>query len=187
VPTSITHVRDDPEITRQVIEKSLEACDILITTGGVSVGEADYVKPAMMSLGWEIHFDQVAIKPGKPTCFGTQGTQIWFGLPGNPVSALVTFHHFVRAAIRRIMCHPDGSPQLRQAVLSRSLHKKSGRLEFVRGRAEAIAGGLTVEPHHGRDSHMLSSLAGSNCLIRFPAEAEQLLASDPVEIEMLPW
>ncbi len=186
-PAAIQHVRDDKAEVLAVLEAASASADIMITTGGVSVGMTDYLRPVMQELGWNIRFDQVAIKPGKPTCFGTRGQQLWFGLPGNPLAAQISFQHFVRPTIRKLTRQTDDSLRLQPAALTHPLSKRPGRLEFVRGMAWDEGEVLLVKPHSHRESHMLSSLVTSNCLIHFPEEAEHLPAGECVEIEFLTW
>ena len=186
-PVSVQHVRDNALELLNIIRDVQESAEIIITAGGVSEGDTDHVRSVMQTLGWEIHFNQVAIKPGKPTCFGTLGERRWFGLPGNPVSALVSFHHFVRPLLLRISGRTKSMPKITSAVLTKPLVKKPGRMEFVRGRVHETAEGLQVLPHSGRESHMLTSLISSDCLIHFPQDAEYVAVGERVEIEILSW
>ncbi len=179
------HVQDDLHATLEVLNSTLSRCDVLLTTGGVSVGETDFVKVAMQELGFTIHFTSVAIKPGKPTCFGNRGRQLWFGLPGNPVAALLSFQKFVIPALASMTGETEGSLIRTSARLKESIQKKSGRAEFVRGNAYRENGTLSVKPSHSRESHMLGGLAQANALIHFPAHSEWCAAGEFVEIELL--
>lgn len=163
------------------------------------MGEYDLIKGALEALGVETRFWRIAIKPGKPVYFGiTQynGRRRWvFGLPGNPVSALVTFHQLVRPALLKLCGQTDVSPLFISARLTQPLRKKPGRLEFVRGILEPVSGEGTekksaswqVTPTEGQDSHMMSGLAQANALIHFPLEAEHLSEGSLVMSERIQW
>lgn len=178
---------DTPEAIRAALETALAWADVVITIGGVSVGDYDFVKDAGAALDIQALCWQVAIKPGKPFFFGVHGARLVCGLPGNPVSALLTFQILVRPALLRLMGAADVAPRLLAARLAAPLKKKAGRLEFVRGVAEARDGALVVTPTVGQDSHMLGGFARANCLIRFPAPATACAAGEVVEIELLDW
>lgn len=178
----IEHVRDEYADLREACERALATADVLLTSGGVSVGDHDLVRPVLAELGVEEHFWGVAMKPGKPICFGSLGACTVFGLPGNPVSALIGFALFVRphllarqGIVRR--------PELRTARLSHELTKKPGRTEFVPAHWE----GGAVVPFVGRASHKTTCLAEANALIVMPAEASRIEAGESVEIHPLAW
>ncbi|HMP51785.1 MAG TPA: molybdopterin-binding protein, partial [Candidatus Melainabacteria bacterium] len=167
-----------------------------ITTGGVSVGDRDLVKEILEKrLGVETVFWRAKVKPGKPIYFGTtkhDGRQkLIFGLPGNPVSALTTFDLFVKPALAKmqgLIDDRDFKPERLKARISRSLKKKPGRLDFVRGLLSLGDDGvLTAAPTAGQDSHMLSGLARANCLIEFDEKAAKLDEGDLVTIQKLIW
>lgn len=169
---------DEPAATRAMLSDLLEACDVVLTSGGVSVGEFDAIKPALADLGVETIFWGLAIKPGKPFYFGRKpGGAAVFGLPGNPVAAMVTFHTLARPFLLRSM-GLDGRPRVSRARLVRDLKKKPGRLEFVPCR---VADG-EADPEVKRGSHMLGALALANALVLFPKEAATLSAGDTVEV-----
>lgn len=189
------HASEDEEGTRETFSKALQYADIVLSTGGVSVGDYDYVKPALEALGVETHVWRIAIKPGKPVYFGlfhdkTVGrTKYVFGLPGNPVSAFVTYHQLVKPALAKLMGLTNcDSPKLFKAKLLSDLKKRAGRAEFVRARLKfQLDGSLAVQPTTGQDSHMLGGLATADVLIHFPLEAEHLPAGIPVLVQPLVW
>lgn len=186
----IKHARDNVEATRQCFSEALKDHDVIISTGGVSVGDYDYVKDVLEQLGVETVFWRIAIKPGKPVYFGVQDEprKLVFGLPGNPVSGLVTYHQFVKPALLKLMGASEPENKTATAVLMAELRKKPGRLDFVRGVASASADGrMQVTPTVGQDSHMMSGLAKANCLIHFDADASILRAGEHVVVTLLNW
>ena len=181
----IETVRDEPESTRAAIEGMLDG-EIAVICGGVSVGEHDHVKGALASLEVEEVFWRVALKPGKPTWFGISpsGTLV-FGLPGNPVSAMVTFLLFVRPAITAMTGAPDSAHRLR-AILDEELPKPPGRAHAVRCRLELRDDGWHARPTGDQDSHILTSMLGADALAIVPAEADPPAVGETVELELLP-
>ena len=181
----IETVRDEPESTRAAIEGMLDG-EIAVICGGVSVGEHDHVKGALASLEVEEVFWTVALKPGKPTWFGISpsGTLV-FGLPGNPVSAMVTFLLFVRPAITAMTGAPDAAHRLR-AILDEELPKPPGRAHAVRCRLELRDDGWHARPTGDQDSHILTSMLGADALAIVPAEADPPAVGETVELELLP-
>ncbi len=181
----IETVRDEPESTRAAIEGMLDG-EIAVICGGVSVGEHDHVKGALASLEVEEVFWRVALKPGKPTWFGISpsGTLV-FGLPGNPVSAMVTFLLFVRPAITAMTGAPDPAHRLR-AILDEELPKPPGRAHAVRCRLELRDDGWHARPTGDQDSHILTSMLGADALAIVPAEADPPAVGETVELELLP-
>lgn len=173
------HVADEPERLASV----LSSCpgDILITCGGVSVGDYDFVKAILSNLG-EIYFWKVAIKPGKPFVFGRVGQAWLFGLPGNPVSSLVAFEVFVRPALRALAGHEAKTPVLQEARLAASVRHKPGRREFVRARVRHNGNGLVAEPLPWQGSAMLRSLTEANAYVVVPEESEGLPAGSQIKV-----
>jgi molybdopterin molybdotransferase len=182
---AIETVKDDPELTRVAIERMLGG-EIAVICGGVSVGEHDHVKGALASLDVKEVFRRVALKPGKPTWFGVgpAGTLV-FGLPGNPVSAMVTFLLFVRPAIRVISGAADSAKRL-HAILDQDLPKAPGRAHAVRCHLELADDGWHAWPTGNQDSHVLTSMVGAVALAIVPARADPPTAGDTVELELLP-
>ncbi|MBX9685807.1 MAG: molybdopterin molybdotransferase MoeA [Candidatus Obscuribacterales bacterium] len=191
------HCREDLNETRKVVELALDFADLVITVGGLSMGDHDYVKQVFDELSIKEQFYKVAVKPGKPVYFGTNihrrkhKTQYVFGLPGNPVSALVIFNQLVKPAILKMMGQENALfgqkvTQLR-AKLSRDLRKAAGRTELVRAVISCSGGELFAHPTAGQDSHMLGGLALANALLVFPQDEEHLAQGTMVNAELLNW
>lgn len=181
--------RDTKEETTRILNEALAGADIIITTGGVSVGEYDFVKDVCEELGIETVFWRTAIKPGKPVYFGKKQStnQLVFGLPGNPVSALVTFNLFVRPALAKVQGVTSDTHKLRARV-ARNLKKAAGRLDFMRGTVNLSADKeISAMPTTGQESHMLTGLARANCLMELPREAEFIAEGDTIDIRLLSW
>jgi molybdopterin molybdotransferase len=184
------HAEDTRKATRRAFVKAFEEADIIISSGGVSVGDHDYVKEVMEDMKVQTIFWRVAVKPGKPIYFGILPAKIpklIFGLPGNPVSSLVTFHQFVKPAILRCMGLTTPQFSTCTAKLTTDVRKKAGRLDFVRGTLQCHDDELVVAPTVGQDSHMLSGLSTANCLIHFDADAELLKVGSSVKIDLIDW
>jgi molybdopterin molybdotransferase len=187
-PVAVWHAPDRPAALWVALRALLAAADVVITTGGASVGAADFIPGLFHELGARLRFHGVAMKPGKPVAFATRGDQLVFALPGNPVSALVTFLLLVRPALRARMGHESPAGLTATAVLTDPLKKAPGREEFVRARLSAGPGGAwRATPCRGQGSHMLGGLARADALIRFPAAARMLRAGARVEAIPLPW
>jgi molybdopterin molybdotransferase len=181
---SVAHVRDDAEATREAIRDVL-AADVAVVCGGVSVGEHDHVRPAFAELGVEEVFWGLALRPGKPTWFGTapDGT-LAFGLPGNPVSAVVTFVLLVRPALLALM----GASTERHratAILDEAYEKRPGRAHFVRVRLELRDDGWHARPTKEQASHVLTSMLGADAFAIVPTDQGDVAAGERVEIELL--
>ena len=177
-------VRDDLGATIRAIERAL-AHDVVVVCGGVSVGPHDHVKPALAELGVEEVFWGVALRPGKPTWFGCgeRGTLV-FGLPGNPVSAMVTFHMFVRPALAALAGADPSLPRA-AAVLARPYAKEPGRMHAVRCHVEPADGRWHAVPTGDQGSHILTSMLGTDALALIDAERGDVAAGDEVTIEFL--
>lgn len=177
---------DSQEAIREAFLVASEMADIVITSGGVSVGEADYIKPTLKELG-ETHFWKIAIKPGRPLTFGTlnkKSDHAWFfGLPGNPVAVMVTFMQFVQPAIYYLASGNISSPIKLQATCSDKIYKRSGRSEFQRGTFKQTADGhLTVKRTGKQGSGILTSMSLANCFIHLPPESIGVNEGEAVEI-----
>ena len=179
-------VPDDPKLLADVIEDQLVRADVIVTSGGVSVGAYDVVKEVLSSMG-TMRFDRVAMQPGMPQGFGTIGpdrTPV-FGLPGNPVSALVSFEAFVRPALRLLLgATPVDRPQV-AARTTAPLSSPQGKQSFVRVRLDLGPSGYTVTPVSGPGSHLLAGMARANGLAIVPAEVERVEAGQLVQTLVL--
>ena len=180
---SVRTVGDDYAQTVTVLRDALGA-DVTVTTGGVSVGAHDHVKPALAELGVSEVFWGVALRPGHPTWFGTAGRGLVFGLPGNPVSAMVTFHLFVRPALGR-MLGADARERRVSGVMDVDYPKRPGRAHVVRCALEALADGWHVRPTKAQGSHVLTSMLGAEALAHIEMERGDVRAGETVEIEIL--
>jgi molybdopterin molybdotransferase len=164
------------------IEASLNY-DVIITTGGASVGEADYVKEILQNCG-EVNFWKIAIKPGKPLAFGRIGQCYFFGLPGNPVAVVVTFQQVVAPALRQLSGAPSCKPLRFFATCTTPLKKSPGRLEYQRGILSQDENGEFFVASAGQQgSHILSFMSRSDCYIILPEECKGVQAGDKVIVE----
>lgn len=159
--------------------------DALITSGGVSAGKHDLVMDVMKEVGVEIRFWKVNIRPGMPLVFGTYDGRPVFGLPGNPVSTMVTFLQFVRPALRRMMGERGASSFTLRATLEHDMKKNDGKRHFVRGILSNKNGLLSVRSTGSQLSNIMSSLSHANCLIILPEDCESIAAGNQVEVELL--
>ena len=158
-------VVDDQAALAEAFERASKVADVVITSGGVSVGEADYTKEILTRLG-AVRFWKVAMKPGRPLAFGDLGSALFFGLPGNPVSVMVTFYQFVQPALLQLMGATQRVPLMLKARTTSVLKKRPGRVEFQRGLlARNDAGEYTVIPTGDQGSGILSSMVNANCFI----------------------
>lgn len=182
---AVGHVGDDPGATREAISGALGA-DVAVVCGGVSVGEHDHVRPAFAALGVEEVFWGLALRPGRPTWFGTaaDGT-LAFGLPGNPVSAVVTFILLVRPALLAL-AGADPQRHRSTAVLDTPYPKRPGRAHFVRVRLEMREDGWHAQPTKEQASHVLTSMLGADAFAIIPADHADVEAGERVAIEFLP-
>jgi len=177
-------VPDDPAGMLPALEEQLDGADLLITTGGVSMGgEHDVVKAALQKLG-TVAFRKVAMQPGMPQGFGTIGEKRVpiFTLPGNPVSAYVSFQLFVRPALAALQGAGDLALRSERVTLTDPVRSPSGRRSFLRGVLE----GSTVTPLSGQGSHQIAALGRANALIVVPEQETRLPAGETVDVLVLP-
>ena len=172
-------VADDDAAHRAALEVGLLA-DVLVTSGGVSVGPHDLVRGLLRELGVEEVFWGVAVKPGKPVAFGVRGRTVVFGLPGNPVSSLVGCELFVRPAVLALQGAAEPGPVYQEARLARTVRRNARRDQFLRARTHASDDGAVLEPVTGQESHMIVSAAGANALIYAPRGDGELAAGERV-------
>lgn len=173
---------EEAELEKQL--RSFGDEDLLLTTGGVSVGEYDLVKKVLARVG-DIEFWRVRMKPGKPVVFGTVLGRTFFGLPGNPISSLVTFELFVAPAIRKLAGRDDVLPLTVEAELARDAGHRPGRPEYRQAVTSYAGGYYMVEPTAKRGSGMLTSAVGANSLLVMPDEYPELHAGDRVKVILL--
>ena len=172
-------VGDDETAHRDAIERGLSA-DVLVTTGGVSVGPHDLVRRVEAALGVREVFWGVAVKPGKPVSFGVRGSTLVFGLPGNPVSSLVGALLFVRPALLALQGAGEPGPVYHVGRLSRPLRRNEHRDEFVRARRQFGTEWVTLDPVPGQESHMIVRAAAADALVHVPRGGGELSADEPV-------
>jgi molybdopterin molybdotransferase len=178
-------VPDDPDRTRAAIAQALDDADIVLVSGGVSVGPHDHVKPALHELGVEERFWGVRLRPGKPTWFGTRGDTLAFGLPGNPVSAMVTFQLFARPALAALQGAPPAAPRAR-ATLEEAIGRNPQREQAIRVRLRQGEHGLVARPTTGaQGSHVLTSMLGADALAFIAPGNGEVAAGERVEVELL--
>ncbi|HEY2055946.1 MAG TPA: gephyrin-like molybdotransferase Glp [Solirubrobacterales bacterium] len=180
---SVDWTPDEPAATRAALGPALEA-DVAIVCGGVSVGEHDHVKAALADLGAEEVFWRVALKPGGPTWFGTRGGTLIFGLPGNPVSVMVTFLTFVRPALIA-MAGGDPTARRTRARLGADYEKPTDRAHAVRCRLDLDERGWVAWPLPRQGSHVLTSMLAADALALIPTTSAGVAAGETIEVELL--
>lgn len=176
-------VPDNKQLLEDSFIEASKNFDVIITTGGASVGEADYVKEILQSCG-EVNFWKIAIKPGKPLAFGRIGQCYFFGLPGNPVAVVVTFQQVVAPALKQLAGAPSFKPLRFTATCTSALKKSPGRQEYQRGILSQDENGEFFVVSAGQQgSHILSSMSQSDCYIVLPEECKGVQAGDKVTVE----
>ena len=183
-PMDLGIVRDRREDVEAAFLRAVAVADVVITSGGVSVGEADFVKETLEKLG-EVNFWKIAMKPGRPLAFGKIKNTWFFGLPGNPVSVMATFYQLVQPALLRLMGLSKTSDILFKVPCASRLKKAPGRVEFQRGILERDATDqLTVRSTGEQGSGILSSMSEANCFIVLPMEADTVEAGTWVDVQL---
>lgn len=179
-------VRDDPALLEQALQDAAACADVILTSGGVSVGEADYMKQLLTELG-QVVFWKIAMKPGRPLAYGKIGDAHYFGLPGNPVSVMVTFYQFVRDAMLVLMGQPNPVPVPQLSVISAgNLKKAPGRTEFQRGVLFADGDGQwKVQSIGNQGSGVLRSMSEANCFIVMDESCGNIQAGETVKVQIL--
>lgn len=184
IPTYIGIAKDDP-ITMAALIASAMDHDVVITTGGVSVGDRDHVRAALKAAGVELELWKVAMKPGKPFSFGMNGRVPVFGLPGNPVSTFVAFELFVRPALLAMQGATVTQRPRAPVHLVRGYRKQAGRTHYVRAKVVRNGEHLVAHPHPKQGSAILSSLVGCNALVELPAASTEILPNTVVPAILL--
>jgi molybdopterin molybdotransferase len=179
-------VADVPELLERAFRDAADTADVVITSGGVSVGEADFVKELLGKLG-EVLFWKIAMKPGRPLAYGRIGGAHFFGLPGNPVSVMVTFYEFVRDALLVLQGRANVAPvPMFKATLAAPIRKAPGRTEFQRAVLSPDgAGGWQVRTTGDQGSGILSSMSQANCFIVLAPETGNVDTGAPVDVQLL--
>jgi molybdopterin molybdotransferase len=172
-------VADDESAHRETLTRALDA-DVLVTSGGVSVGPHDLVRRVLRDLGVEEVFWGVAVKPGKPISFGVRGQTLLFGLPGNPVSSLVGWELFVRPAVRALQGAAEPGPVYELGRLATTVRRNARRDEFLRARRTVTADEVVLEPVQGQESHMIARAAAADALVFAPRGEGELAAGERV-------
>jgi molybdopterin molybdotransferase len=180
VPAQLGVVADDANEHTRAMERALLGFDMLITSGGASVGTHDLVRATQAKLRVEELFWGVSVKPGKPVAFGVRRDHLVFNLPGNPVSVLVTFELFVRPAVNVLLGVPDPLPEYRRAILASAVKRNPHRDEYVRATRRREGGTVVVDPLPGRESHMIASAARADALIAVEAGDGELAAGEEI-------
>ena len=176
-------IKDNPETIKQAFLTAAEQADLVLTSGGVSVGDADYVKQVLNEVG-EITFWRLAMKPGKPFAMGKLGDAIFCGLPGNPVASMVTFYQLVQPIINKMKNIENHTPLKVNAKLTHDIRRKAGRVEFQRGILSRNAQGeLEVMTTGAQGSGMLTSMSMANCFIHIAIDQAEISAGDTVVVE----
>ncbi len=176
---------DDAEVLRDAVKEALESADVVVTSGGVSVGEKDLVKATMLELGVQQVFWGVKFKPGKPLFFGVRGGVRFFGLPGNPVSAMVCFELFVRPALMKMMGREDKKRQRIQVYFERDVKNQFGRMHAMRVSLERTERGWLARSAGAQGSGLVSSLTRADALALVGPDSEGVRAGEPVEAIVL--
>ena len=184
IPLLLGIAKDTPAALKEKISHGLTA-DILVLSGGVSMGDYDFTKAVFHELGAEMNFWKLAIRPGQPLAFGKIQGKLAFGLPGNPVSSMVTFEQLVRPALLKMSGHRSYSRPVVQAVFQENFSKRTDRRHFLRGVLTREEGVFMVRTTGAQGSGILTSMVKANCLIDIPVEVERVNQGDLVSVQLL--
>jgi molybdopterin molybdotransferase len=177
-------VPDVPEALEATLKEAAQVADAIITTGGVSVGEADFVREILARVG-EVKFWKLNIKPGRPMAFGKVGNAWLFGLPGNPVAVMVSYTQFARDALLRLAgLDPLPERPLLTVLAANAIKKQPGRREYLRGRIVAVDGRWQVKTTGNQGSGVLRSMSEANCFVVLPEDCAGVQAGDAVQVEL---
>ncbi|MEO7254471.1 MAG: gephyrin-like molybdotransferase Glp [Casimicrobium sp.] len=183
-PIDLGNFVDTPEAIRAAFKRASADADVVITSGGVSVGEADFIKQMLNELG-EVLFWKIAMKPGRPMAYGKVGGAHFFGLPGNPVAVMVTFYQFVRSALATLQGRTDYALQpMVKATLVNKIKKLPGRTEFQRGVLTITANGVEVKTTGDQGSGILSSMTQANCFVVLATDVGSVEPGSLVDVQM---
>jgi len=183
-PALLGIARDDPAELAEYLQRGLKF-DVLLVSGGTSVGMHDYVRPTIEALGVQMHFWRVAMKPGHPVAFGSTAGAFVFGLPGNPVSSMVCFEQLVAPALRRMMGHARTYRRTISARLTHDVKHQAGRTEFIRVTLSNESGRYTASATGSQGSGMLLSMARADGLLVVPFDSNGLAAGEQVTVQLL--
>jgi len=178
-------IKDDKDSLREFLSRALETCDVIISSGGVSMGRYDYVRDVFIELGVLEHFWKVAQKPGKPLFFGTGNSTLIFGLPGNPVSSYIGFMEWVWPVLETMMGKKESKKVT--GILKKPFPREKVKYRFLFGDAWIENGQLVCQPSTKVGSHMLSSSLQANCILGTMQGNNPLQPGEPIEVNMLPW
>ena len=178
-------IKDDKDSLREFLSRALETCDVIISSGGVSMGRYDYVRDVFIELGVVEHFWKVAQKPGKPLFFGTGNSTLIFGLPGNPVSSYIGFMEWVWPVLGTMMGKKESKKVT--GILKKPFPREKVKYRFLFGDAWIENGQLVCQPSTKVGSHMLSSSLQANCILGTMQGDNPLQPGEPIEVNMLPW
>lgn len=180
-------IKDEPESIKSTLLHAAEKADLIITTGGVSVGDADYIKTILAEIG-NMEFWKIAIKPGRPLTFGKIGNSLFMGLPGNPVAVMVTFSQFVIPALQQLSGSNAHTPVKLRAISTDTLRKRPGRLEIQRGIATRDDDNQWQVGKTGKQgSGILTSMSKANCFILLDEDNTGVEPGDSVDIQLFDW
>ena len=188
-PVDLGLVRDDRAAITDAIEQAVKSCDALLTSGGVSMGDFDEVKAVLSERADDMRWMQIAIRPAKPFAFGTMNGTPVFGLPGNPVSSIISFELLARPALRRMMGHADDEldrPRLRAMAADDLRRRPDGKTHFARVVISVVDGRLQARSAGGQGSHQLAAMAAANALAVLP-DGDGVSAGDEIEVIPLTW
>jgi len=184
IPVLLGIAKDNPDSLKEKIRQGL-TCDVLVLSGGISMGDYDFTKPVFAELGADMNFWKLAIRPGQPVAFGKIQGKLAFGLPGNPVSSMVTFDQLVRPAMLKMGGQPNWERPVVQAVFQETFSKQKDRRHFLRGILRHENGVLTVKTTGGQGSGILTSMVKANGFIDVSEETESLKPGDLVNVQLL--
>ena len=184
IPLLLGIARDTPAALKEKISQGLTA-DILVLSGGVSMGDYDFTKTVFHELGADMNFWKLAIRPGQPLAFGKIQGKLSFGLPGNPVSSMVTFEQLVRPAMLKMSGHRSYGRPVVQAIFQEKFSKRTDRRHFLRGVLTQEEGVFMVRTTGAQGSGILTSMVKANCLIDIPVEVERVNQGDLVSVQLL--